>query len=37
VYGALEIPLGPDGAFAVLGGVLLIAGALLWWRRTKIT
>lgn len=36
VYGALEIPLGPDGAFAVLGGVLLIAGVLLWWRRTKI-
>jgi cytochrome bd-type quinol oxidase subunit 1 len=37
VYGALEIPLGPDGAFAVLGGVLLIAGAWLWLRRTKIT
>lgn len=37
VYGALEIPLSPDGAFGVLGGVLLIAGALLWWRRTKIT
>ena len=37
VYGALEIPLGPDGAFAVLGGVVLIAGALLWRRRTKIT
>jgi archaellum biogenesis protein FlaJ (TadC family) len=37
VYGALEIPLGPDGAFAVLGGVVLIAGAVLWRKRTKIT
>jgi hypothetical protein len=37
MYGALEIPLGPDAAFAVLGGVLLIAGAWLWLRRTKIT
>jgi hypothetical protein len=37
MYGALEIPLGPEGAFAVLGGVLLIAGAWLWLRRTKIT
>ena len=37
VYGALEIPLGPDGAFGVLGGVGLIAGAWLWWRRTKVT
>lgn len=37
VYGALEIPLGPDGAFGVLGGVLLIAGAWFWWKRTKIT
>lgn len=37
VYGALEIPLGPDGAFAVLGGVLLIVGGWLWWRRTKVT
>lgn len=37
LYGALEIPLGPDGAFAVLGGVVLIAGLVLWRRRTKIT
>jgi hypothetical protein len=37
MYGALEIPLGPEGAFAVLGGVLLIAGAWLWLRRTKVT
>lgn len=37
VYGALEIPLGPDGAFGVLGGVVLIAGAVLWRRRSKIT
>jgi hypothetical protein len=37
IYGALEIPLGPDGAFGVLGGILLIAGGWLWWRKAKIT
>ena len=35
MYGALAIPLGPDGAFAVLGGVALIGGAVLWSRRSK--
>lgn len=33
IYGALAIPLGPDGAFAVLGLVFLIGGVLLWRRR----
>lgn len=33
IYGALAIPLGPDGAFAVLGLVFLIGGMLLWRRR----
>ncbi|HEY7565866.1 MAG TPA: hypothetical protein VIA81_13150 [Acidimicrobiia bacterium] len=37
IYGALEIPLGPDGAFGVLGAILLIAGGWLWWRKAKIT
>lgn len=33
IYGALAIPLGPDGAFAVLGLILLIGGMLMWRRR----
>ncbi|HEU4749452.1 MAG TPA: LPXTG cell wall anchor domain-containing protein [Acidimicrobiia bacterium] len=33
IYGALAIPLGPDGAFAVLGLVFLIGGMLVWRRR----
>lgn len=33
IYGALEIPLGSAGAFAVIGGFFLIGGALLWRRR----
>ena len=33
IYGALAIPLGPDGAFAVLGLVFLIGGILMWRRR----
>ncbi len=35
VYGALAIPLGADGAFAVLGLVVLIGGLLLWTRRRR--
>lgn len=35
VYGALAIPLGPDGAFAVLGLVLFIGGVLIWRRRSR--
>lgn len=35
VYGALAIPLGTDGAFAVLGTVVLIGGLVLWARRSK--
>ena len=26
IYGALAIPLGPDGAFGVLGALFLVAG-----------
>jgi len=37
VYGALAIPLGPDGAFGVLGAVLFVAGAFLWSKRSKVT
>jgi len=37
VYGALEIPLGPDGAFAVLALILLIGGVFMWSRRSKTT
>jgi hypothetical protein len=33
IYGALEIPLGASGAFATIGGLFLIGGALLWRRR----
>ena len=36
VFGALAIPLGNDGAFGVLGAIALIAGALLWARRSKV-
>jgi hypothetical protein len=35
VYGALAIPLGPDGAFGVLGLVCLISGLIAWARRSK--
>jgi hypothetical protein len=35
VYGALAIPLGPDGAFGVLGGLFLVGGLILWSRRSK--
>lgn len=37
IYGALAIPLGPDGAFGVLGGVVLIAAIFLWSKRSKVT
>ncbi|HSL25497.1 MAG TPA: hypothetical protein VLA54_04375 [Acidimicrobiia bacterium] len=37
IYGALAIPLGPDGAFGVLGLAVLIGGAILWRRRSKVT
>ena len=37
IYGALAIPLGPDGAFALLGGLLLVAGIVLWSKRSKVT
>ncbi len=35
VYGALAIPLGPDGAFAVLGLVLIVGGTIMWRRRSR--
>jgi hypothetical protein len=37
IYGALAIPLGPDGAFGLLGGLLLVAGAVIWSKRNKVT
>ncbi len=37
VYGALAIPLGPDGAFGVLGAGALVAGIVLWSKRSKVT
>lgn len=35
IFGALEIPLTTAGAFALLGGLLLVAGGLLWFKRTR--
>ncbi len=35
IFGALEIPLGRGGALAVLGGLFVAGGALLWMKRTK--
>ncbi|MGH8923891.1 MAG: hypothetical protein ACREA0_28770 [bacterium] len=35
IYGALAIPLGSDGAFAVLGLVVLIVGIITWSNRKK--
>ncbi len=35
VYKALEIPLGEAGAWGVLAGLFLIAGALMWSKRRK--
>ena len=37
VFGALEIPLTTAGAFAVLGSMLLIGGAVLWFKRFDVT
>lgn len=37
VYGALAIPLGPDGAFGVLGAGALVVGIVLWSKRSKVT
>jgi archaellum biogenesis protein FlaJ (TadC family) len=37
IYGALAIPLGPDGAFGLLGAVVLVAGIVLWSKRSKAT
>ena len=34
IFGALEIPLTTAGAFAVLGVVFVVAGAILWFMRT---
>lgn len=35
IYGALEIPLGEWGAYAVLAGLFIVAGVLLWAKRNK--
>jgi hypothetical protein len=35
IFGALEIPLTTAGAFAVFGGVLAIAGGILWFQRSR--
>ena len=35
IYGALAIPLGPDGAFGALGALFLVGGLILWSRRSK--
>ncbi|MGQ0849905.1 MAG: hypothetical protein ACT4OP_12500 [Actinomycetota bacterium] len=37
IFGALAIPLGPDGAFGVLGAVALLVGIWLWYRRRKVS
>ena len=37
IYGALAIPLGPDGAFAVLGAIALVAAIFLWTKRSKVS
>ena len=37
IYGALAIPLGPDGAFGLLGGLLLAAGVIIRSKRNKVT
>ncbi len=35
IHGALAIPLGDWGAYAVVGGLFLVGGALLWSKRTQ--
>ena len=37
IYGALAIPLGSDGAFGVLGALVLAGGTFLWIRRSKVS
>lgn len=37
IYGALAIPLGSDGAFGVLGALVLVGGIFLWIRRSKVS
>ena len=32
---ALAVPLSAAGAFAVVGGLFLAGGALMWWKRTQ--
>jgi putative flippase GtrA len=35
IFGALEIPLTTAGAFAVLGALFLVGGAIMWFMRTE--
>lgn len=35
IYGALEIPLQPWGAYGVLAGLFAIGGVFMWVKRTK--
>lgn len=35
IFGALEIPLTTAGAFAVFGVVLVVAGGVLWFMRSR--
>jgi len=35
IFGALEIPLTTAGAFAVFGVVLVVAGGILWFTRSR--
>lgn len=35
IYGALEIPLGEWGAFAVLAGLFAVVGVFMWVKRSK--
>lgn len=35
MFGALEIPLTTAGAFAVLGGLLIVGGGVMWFNRSK--
>lgn len=35
IFGALEIPLTTAGAFGIFGAVFVIAGAVLWFKRSR--
>ncbi len=35
IHGALAIPLGSSGGFAVIGGLFAVAGAFVWSRRIR--